>query len=916
MRMRPDALRQEMDDGDSKESALVDAAWAQFQQMGGTARTRRLDTPGSLSFPGYRVLGEIHRGGQGVVYQAIHESTRRKVAIKIMKEGPLADATEMARFDREVDILSRINHPHIVTMHDRGSAAGHAFYVMDYVAGNALDAHVAGAELSVDQVLALFVKICDAVNVAHLRGVIHRDLKPGNIRIDEEGQPRILDFGLAKVTLEAGDNSSAHAMTLTGQFVGSLPWASPEQAEGRSERIDLRTDVYSLGVILYQLLTGKFPYPVAGRIDDVVRHIVQTRPARPTINLRAMDRDLEIILLKCLSKEPERRYQSAGELARDVRHFLAHEPVSATPPSATYRIRKLIQRHRTAALATTTVFVALVVATAVSITFALRASRALVAAEDQRILAERNAQETREVARFQSSLLSGIDVNAMGSGFKKLFREQVLDDLTRRFVGDWPNRRKLTPEEVAGELAVYDRVVETVQPVDVARRLLDDYVLGNDIHIVKTRFAHQPRVQAELLDTLGSISRVLGLNADAVEALRYSLELRQAEAASDPVALADTISQLAAAIGAAGNAAEAESLHRAALDLYRVHLGERHVATIKSMCMIGVNTAAGGDFLGAEAILREALDLARGLPAEESATLALVLHNLGGALQSRGELNPAEGFIREALEIRRTLPESGSADLADTITNMAGNHYFRKDYERAGQFLIEALDIKRAILGGEHVEIATLLNNLGGVKRRQGDRASAKVYYAEALAMYRRLLGDEHPDVALTLNNLAMMHQMDGDLATSGPMLQEVLALRRRILSADHPDLALTIANVALQFEEEQNLVAAEPLYREAVAIDAKKLAPCHSWRVSAEIGLLRTLLKQGRLDEMERLLGEFYGAVDASDADEHCRSDYYKSYVRLYEIKHGAAPDQGFDRMAEEWSQALAATTQPSTTP
>src|SRR5262249_16047993 len=199
-------------------------------------------------------------------------STRRKVAIKVLKEGPFADTTELARFDREVDVLSRLNHPHIVAIHDRGLTAGHAYYVMDYIPGRPLDAYVSGTELTVDELLKLFIKVCDAVNVAHLRGVIHRDLKPGNIRVDEDGEPRILDFGLAKLAQESAGGSSAN-MTLTGQFVGSLPWSSPEQATGGSELLDIRTDVYSLGVILYQLLTGRFPYLVASRLDHDVRDI-------------------------------------------------------------------------------------------------------------------------------------------------------------------------------------------------------------------------------------------------------------------------------------------------------------------------------------------------------------------------------------------------------------------------------------------------------------------------------------------------------------------------------------------------------------------------------------------------------------------------------------------------------------------
>src|SRR5262245_45534771 len=187
------------------EQRLVRAAWDQFERI--TGGDRRADAARAVAFPGYRILGEIHRGGQGVVYQAVQLSTNRKVAIKVLKEGPLADHIELARFDREVDVLSRLNHPHIVAVHDRGLAAGHAYFVMDYIPGRALDAHVTSAGLSTRQVLDLCRRVCEAVNVAHLRGVIHRDLKPTNIRIDEDGQPRILDFGLAKLAGEADSSA-------------------------------------------------------------------------------------------------------------------------------------------------------------------------------------------------------------------------------------------------------------------------------------------------------------------------------------------------------------------------------------------------------------------------------------------------------------------------------------------------------------------------------------------------------------------------------------------------------------------------------------------------------------------------------------------------------------------------------------
>lgn len=304
------------------------------------------------SFAGYRIIREIHRGGQGVVYQAIQKSTQRKVALKVMKEGPFAGPEDTARFHREVQILGQLQHPNIVAIHDSGQAAGHFFYSMDYIAGPSLQEYMTKGERSVEEILRLIAQICRAVNAAHLRGIVHRDLKPGNICIDPDGQPHILDFGLAKVAVS---DAKPSVMTMTGQFLGSLPWASPEQAAGSPSQIDVRSDVYSLGVIVFQMLTGEFPYEVSGDVREVVNRILTAEPARPGTLARRIDRDVETIVLKCLAKERERRYQNAGELAGDIERYLAGEPIQARRDSVVYvartRLRAAVRRHPAATLA-------------------------------------------------------------------------------------------------------------------------------------------------------------------------------------------------------------------------------------------------------------------------------------------------------------------------------------------------------------------------------------------------------------------------------------------------------------------------------------------------------------------------------------------------------------------------------------
>jgi WD40 repeat protein/tRNA A-37 threonylcarbamoyl transferase component Bud32 len=342
---------------------------------------------------GHPITRKIYEGGQGIVYQGVHKTTKRKVAIKVMKEGPFASRQDRARFEREVEILGQLNHPSIVAIHDSGVASGRCYFVMDYIPGRPLHEWIEAGGHPVEQTLRLFRSICEAVNAAHLRGIIHRDLKPGNIRIDVDDQPHVLDFGLAKVAAGA----EATIMTATGQFLGSVPWASPEQAESAPAKIDTRTDVYSLGVILFQMLTGTFPYDVTGSMHEVLDRIIHTPPVHPGAYRRDLDNEVETIILKCLSKERERRYQTAGELARDIGHYLSNEAIEAKRDSTLYILRKYLRRHRFPVAAAAGFVGMLAVALFVSLTLLHRVSVERNRAIEAGVAARRSeAEATRQ----------------------------------------------------------------------------------------------------------------------------------------------------------------------------------------------------------------------------------------------------------------------------------------------------------------------------------------------------------------------------------------------------------------------------------------------------------------------------------------------------------------------------------------
>jgi len=696
----------------------------------------------------YKLLEQIGEGGFGRVFMAEQEfPVHRRVALKIIKLG-MDTKQVIARFETEQQALAMMDHPNIAKILDAGStSAGQPYFVMELVKGVPITAYCDQNHLNTRERLDLFIPVCQAVQHAHQKGIIHRDLKPNNILVAvEDGRPipKVIDFGIAKAM--EGRLTDKSLFTGSDQMIGTPAYMSPEQAELSELDVDTRSDVYSLGVLLYELLTGTTPFDSKvlrhAAYDEIRRVIREEEPQRPSARvgtlgaelatiaaqrrakpaalIQSIRGELDWIVMKCLEKDRVRRYDAANSLAQDVERYLSDDVVVARPPSKLYRLRKLVKRNRLAVLAVVAVALSVLVALVVSTGSFLNEREAHRQADVLRNNAEMQAAKSRQVSQFLEDMLDGVGPSvAMGTDTTML--REILDKTALRVSTDLTNQPAVAAELQATIARIYNELGEYVKAEQMARHAvaIDQNQAGDD----------NPAV-AGLLDTLAASLGEQGRYVEAERIIREALAIRQKPARTETMEIAQSLRKLGTFLMLQGKLTEAEAVYRQALAMQQKLAGAENPDAALSLEGIGSVLDDQGKSLEAEAAYRQVLAIQKKVLGDQHPDMDIPLDNLARLLVAEGKFAEGETIAREALTLQRKLlgPHHPHELRSLWILNQALQHQGKSAEAEDGAWEILMLERERP---SNQTMVTAALNNLSGVLSQEGKEAQASLLRKE-----------------------------------------------------------------------------------------------------------------------------------------------------------------------------------------
>lgn len=891
---RENFLKQEC--GDDKELfdeviSLISADEKQHSIFSGSAGDYIAHNDANLdgkTFGSYRTIKQIGSGGMGSVYLAerIDGHFEQKVALKIVKPGMNSNEI-IRRFEDERQILARLQHPNIARLLDGGiSESGLPYFTLEYAEGKPITNYCDENNLTIEERLELFKKVCEAVLYAHQNLVIHRDIKPGNILVQEDGTVKLLDFGIAKVFEEDDDQKF---VTRTGMRVMTPEYASPEQVRG--EPVSTGTDIYSLGLILYQLLTGCPPYEVTSTSAlEMERIICLTEPQKPSTMItnslssasdnkqksspefisrkrkttiaklkKRISGDLDNICLMAIRKEAKRRYSSIAQFITDIDNHLTGIPVIARKSTVSYRTKKFIQRHKAG----------VVVAASAVLIVAILTTVYFMQLAEERDKAQLEAEKSKKVSEFLTGIFQLSDPEY--SKGESITARELLDNGVKRIESELSDQ----PEVLANMLGVMGNVYKNLGLYPNALILLQRAYSIND-----SLLGSRSPETAKSINDLAGINFAMGDYGPAIEKFNKAIAIRKNIYGEESLETAESKNDLAMVLREEGNYEEAEILLNASLFVRKKFLSSGSPEVAQSMNNLGLLKDDMGEYDEAKKLFEESLKIKKELYGKIHPSVTETMGNLAFLLRQMGEYDEASKLFNETLEIDKKLFGEIHPAISTDLYNIASITALMGDLNSAEKLYTEVLELDKKLLGEEHPYIALDLNNLAGILSDKGDFEKAEEIYKESLAMNKKIYGDEHPEVATSLSNLGVMYNRWGKLSRAESHLKSALDMRIKLLGKNHPNTVTSVNIYAALLTSMKKFNEAVKYYRESLSLRIEMLGEDHPQTANAFIGLGNTLIEIKEFKEAEEKINKGIEAYKKKLPADHWNISYAQSIL------------------------------------